>query len=255
MSKTSSMGRGIEAVLAIGARHTSGLPGGTAADIATDLGRDRSQVSRSLRTAEQEGFLARTVKRSYALDWSVFTDAQLLTERRLQSDGGTALEALAAETDEACFLGVLRGDSTVTIGESVPAGSNLVGSWLGRPYPAYCSDAGQAALWETPDAQVRSVFSKVEFIRHGPNTPAGVEEFLARRQDAWRRGYSIVDEEAEPGLYSLAVPVRDFKSDVVAALQIVGIKERLEPRREFCAAALMAQGQWLESRLGYQGRD
>src|SRR3954454_14452300 len=106
MSKTSSMGRGIEAVLAIGARHTSGLPGGTAADIATDLGRDRSQVSRSLRTAEQEGFLARTVKRSYALDWSVFTDAQLLTERRLQSDGGTALEALAAETDEACFLGV-----------------------------------------------------------------------------------------------------------------------------------------------------
>jgi DNA-binding IclR family transcriptional regulator len=253
MSKTSSMGRGIEALLAVGARQAGRPDGGTAAAIAAHLGRDRSQVSRSLRTAELEGFLGRTVKRTYALDWSVFTDAQLLAERRLQQDGGTALDALAAETDEACFLGILRGDSTVTIGESVPASSNLVGSWLGRPYPAYCSDAGQAVLWEAPDAEVHRVFSNVTFTRHGPNTPASVEEFLERRQAARGRGYSIVDEEAEPGLYSLAVPVRDFKGDVVAALQIVGIKDRLEPRREQCAAALMARGAWLESRLGYRG--
>jgi DNA-binding IclR family transcriptional regulator len=53
----------------------------------------------------------------------------------------------------------------------------------------------------------------------------------------------------------LAVPIRDFKGDVVAALQIVGIKDRLEPRREECAAALVAQGELLESRLGYQPQD
>jgi DNA-binding IclR family transcriptional regulator len=140
----------------------------------------------------------------------------------------------------------------VTIGESVPASSNLVGSWLGRPYPAYCSDAGQAVLWEASDDEVQTVFGDVDFVRHGPNTPTGVDDFLARREAARARGYTIVDEEAEPGLYSLAVPIRDFKGDVVAALQIVGIKERLEPRREACAAALVAQGQWLVSRLGHQ---
>ncbi|NUT72232.1 IclR family transcriptional regulator [Pseudarthrobacter sp. C4D7] len=253
MSKTSSMGRGIQALLAVGARQARGLPGGTAAGIAADLDRDRSQVSRSLRTGGQEGFLVRTATRTYALDWSVFTDAQLLTDRRLQADGATALEALATVTDEACFLGVLRGDSTVTICESVPPGSNLVGSWLGRPYPAYCSDAGQAVLWEATEAEVRTVFAHVDFKPHGPNTPDSVGAFLAQRDGARARGYSIVDEEAEPGLYSLAVPVRDFKGDVVAALQIVGIKERLEPRRELCGAALVEQGRWLESRLGYRG--
>jgi DNA-binding IclR family transcriptional regulator len=250
MSKTSSMGRGIMAVLAVGSRHAAGRNGGSVAEVAADLGKDRSQVSRSLRTAEQAAFLTRT-RRTYSLAWSVLTDAQLITAQRLQSDGSTALDALAAETDEACFLGVLHGDSTVTIGESVPAGSNLVGSWLGRPYPAYCSDAGQAVLWEASESHVRTVFSDLEFVRHGPNTPAGVEEFLARRDAAKIRGYSIVDEEAEPGLYSLAVPVRDFKGDVAAALQIVGIKDRLQPRRETCAAALMAHGRWLESRLGF----
>ncbi|MFJ6375981.1 IclR family transcriptional regulator [Pseudarthrobacter oxydans] len=255
MPKTSSMGRGILALFAVGARHAAGDPGGTVADIAADLGKDRSQVSRNLRGAEKEGFLQKAGQRTYSLDWSVLTDAQLLTERRLQSDGATALDTLAAGTDEACFLGVLHGDSTVTIGESVPASSNLVGSWLGRPYPAYCSDAGQAVLWEASEAEVRTVFADVAFVRHGPNTPADVDDFLARREAARKRGYSIVDEEAEPGLYSMAVPVRDFKGDVVAALQIVGIKDRLGPRRKACADALVAQGAWLEQRLGYRPLD
>ena len=251
MSKTSSMGRGIMAVLAVGARNPGGLPGGTVADIAADLSKDRSQVSRSLRTAEQEGFLARGEHRSYTLSWSLLTDAQLLTEQRLQSDGVTALEGLAGETDEGCFLGMLRGHSTVTIGERVPASSNMVGSWLGRPYPAYCSDAGQALMWEASDAEVRTVFSGVDFMRHGPNTPLDVDDFLSRLRGARARGYSIVDEEAEPGLYSLAVPIRDFKGDVVAALQVVGTKTRLEPRRELCATALLSWGKWLESALGH----
>ncbi|WP_461855634.1 IclR family transcriptional regulator [Arthrobacter sp. C152] len=244
------MGRGLMAVLAVGARHAAGRPGGSVAEIAADLEKDRSQVSRSLRTAGQEGFLARS-GRTYGLDWQFLTDAQLITANRLQTDGAAALDALSAETGEACFLGVRQGDSTVTIGESVPAGSNLVGSWLGRPYPAYCSDAGQAVLWEASEAEVSTVFSNAAFVRHGPNTPDSVEEFLARREAARIRGYSIVDEEAEPGLYSLAVPVRDFKGEVAAALQIVGIKDRLQPRRESCAAALIARGRWLESRLGY----
>ncbi|MFF4585489.1 IclR family transcriptional regulator C-terminal domain-containing protein [Streptomyces sp. NPDC001388] len=38
----------------------------------------------------------------------------------------------------------------------------------------------------------------------------------------WERAYSVVDEEAEPGLYSVAVPVRDFRDEVVAAVQVVG---------------------------------
>ena len=250
MPKTSSMGRGIMAILAVGSRTADGLPGGTVADIAADLGKDRSQVSRSLRTAQQEGFLARGDHRSYALDWSLLTDAQLLTEQRLQTDGVTALEGLAAETDEGCFLGILSGDSTVTVGERVPASSNMVGSWLGRPYPAYCSDAGQALLWEASDDEVRTVFSGVAFVRHGPKTPVDVDDFLSRLRTARARGYSIVDEEAEPGLYSLAVPIRDFKGDVVAALQTVGAKTRLEPRRESCAKALQSWGKWLESTLG-----
>ncbi|WP_115787730.1 IclR family transcriptional regulator [Arthrobacter silvisoli] len=251
MSRTSSMGRGIMAVLAAASRQAQGLPGGTVAEIAADLGKDRSQVSRSLRTAEQEGFLQRTPYRTFTPDWSVMTDALVLTRRRLATDGAAALDALSRQTDEACYLGVLSGDSTVTIAESVPDSTELVGSWIGRPYPAYCSDAGQALLWEASDDEVRGIFSRVDFVRHGPNTPVDVADFLERLAAARSRGYSVVDEAAEPGLYSLAVPVRDFKGDVVAALQIVGPKSRLEPKQQMCAEALVDKGNWLQSRLGH----
>lgn len=244
------MGRGLSAVLVAGERHARGLPGGTVAEIAADLGRDRSQVSRSLRTAEQEGFLRRTPQRTFALDWSLLTDAHLLTRRRLHTDGMLALEQLSDETDEGCFLGVLSGDSTVTVGESIPASSKMVGSWLGRPYPAYCSDAGQALFWEASDVEIRKVFAKVPFQRHGPNTPTDVEDFLSRLDAARTRGYSVVDEEAEPGLYSLAVPIRDFRGEVVAALQVVGLKSRIEPLADHHASALVARGKWLEAMLG-----
>ena len=129
------MGRGMLAILALGARHEAGLPGGTVAGIAADLDKDRSQVSRNLRTGEQEGFLGRTGERTYTLDWTTLTDAQQLTTQRLHTDGAVALDRLARDTDEGCFLGVLHGASTVTIGESVPASSNLWAHGWAGPTP------------------------------------------------------------------------------------------------------------------------
>jgi DNA-binding IclR family transcriptional regulator len=191
-----------------------------------------------------------STSRAYELSWQFYADAQRLTEQRLRTDGLTALENLVEDTGEACYLGVLSGDTTVTIGERVPVGNTIIGSWVGRPFPAYCSDAGQALLWDAPDDEVRAVFAKTQFNKHGPNTPWSIEEFLSRLMAARSRGYSIVDEEAEPGLYSVAVPIRDYRSEVVAALQVVGPKSRLEPKCESHAAALLRWSGWLENALG-----
>jgi IclR family pca regulon transcriptional regulator len=252
MPKNSSMGRVMNVNFAESARHEAGSAGATVADVAAELGKDRSQVSRGLKAALREDFLVRGERRAYALHWGLYADARALTEQRLRTDGLTALEGLVEDTGEGCFLGVLRGDSTVTVGERVPADSRMIGSWIGRPYPAYCSDAGQALLWQATDDEVRTVFSRTEFTQHGPNTPTGVEDFLDRLRAARLRGYSIVDEEAEPGLYSVAVPIHDFRGEVLAALHVVGPKSRLEPKSADCGAAVVKWGQTLEAALNGQ---
>ena len=56
----------------------------------------------------------------------------------------------------------------------------MIGSWIGRAYPAFCSDAGQAVLWDASDDEVRGVFEQTVFRSAGPNAPASVDDFLER---------------------------------------------------------------------------
>ncbi|MEU5096187.1 IclR family transcriptional regulator [Streptomyces sp. NPDC020996] len=244
----SSMGRGLDILVALAHRTAEGLRGTSVADLAREMDRDRSQLSRSLDAMAREEFAVRE-PRSVSLHWRLYADALDVTAHRLRTDGHTALEGMVGETGESCYLGVLAGDTTVTIAERVPRGSKQVGSWIGRPYPAYCSDCGQALLVDADDEEIASVFARTEFLRHGPNTPVDLDDFRRRLAATRTRGYSIVDEEAEPGLYSVAAPVRDFRGEVVAALQVVGPRTRLAPATDACADSVLRWADWLEKTL------
>jgi len=218
--------------------------------IARALERDRSQVSRTLAALAEEQLVSRGSDGGYRLAWGWYASAEQLVERRLRSEGLTILDELSRAVGEACFLGVLEGDATVTIVESVPPAARLIGSWIGRAYPAFCSDAGQAVLWDASDDEVRGVFRRTTFRSAGPYAATSVEEFLARLKDARARGYAIVAEEAEPCLYSVSAPVWDFRGEVIAGLQIVGERHRLEPRSEALGAACVDAAQRLSAVLG-----
>ena len=246
----SSVAKGLDVLAALARGARSGRRHGSVTDLARELDRDRSQLSRSLAAMTEEGFVLRDdASRAVGPHWRLYAEAQELTALRLRTDGVTALEGMAAETGESCYLGVLVGDTTVTIAERVPPGSRQLGSWIGRPYPAYCSDCGQALLVDADDEEVAAVLARTEFVRHGPGTPVDLGDFLRRLARTRERGYSIVDEEGEPGLYSVAVPVRDFRAEVVAAVQVVGPRARLAPRTEECARAAVRWGRWLENAL------
>lgn len=238
---TSSMGRGFDVLSAL-AELTARAPfHATVSEVAARLGRDRSQVSRTLASLDAHGLVVRGDDRAYRLGWGWYAAAQELTERRLRVDGLNVLDRLRDASDEACFLGVLVGDSTVTIAESIPSSSRMIGSWIGRAYPAFCSDAGQAVLWDAADDEVRAVFERTAFRSAGPKAPVSVDDFLGRLASARLRRFAIVDEEAEPGLCSVSAPVRDFRGEVVAALQVVGRRETIAPRTaelgELCVGA------------------
>lgn len=223
------MGRGMDVLSALAELTTMHPRGLNVTQIAEFLGRDRSQVSRTLAhlTSLQ---LAERTSHGYTTSPHPYAQSQALSEARLRSEGLTVLERLSTETGEACFLGELYGDSTVTIAESVPGTLGLLGSWVGRAYPAFCSDAGQAALWDASDAEIRDVLARTDFTAGGPRAAQDADEFIARLERSRKRGYSIVDEEAERGLISVAAPVFDFRGEVVAALQIVGTVTNLRDR-------------------------
>lgn len=243
------MGRGMDVVSCVAEMSAASGRGVSVQDIARALQRDRSQISRTLAALADERLVSRGPDGRYRLAWGWYASAEQLVERRLRSEGLTILDELSEAVGEACFLGVLEGDATVTIVESVPAAARLIGSWIGRAYPAFCSDAGQAVLWDASDEEVRGVFSRTKFRSAGPNAAASVDEFLERLKGSRARGYAIVAEEAEPGLYSVSAPVWDFRGEVIAGLQIVGERHRLEPRSEALGAACVEAAERLSVML------
>jgi len=249
-AERTSMGRGMDVVACVADLSAASEQGVSVQAIARALGRDRSQVSRTLAALAEERLVSRGSDGGYRLAWGWYASAEQLVERRLRSEGLTILDELSEAVGEASFLGVLEGDTTVTIVESVPPAARLIGSWIGRAYPAFCSDAGQAVLWDASDDEVRGVFSRTTFRSAGPRAAASVDEFLERLNAARARGYAIVAEEAEPGLYSVSAPVWDFRGEVVAGLQIVGERYRLEPRSEALGAAVVDAAQRLSTMLG-----
>ena len=196
----SSVAKGLDALSAL-ARASRGRTGGTAVSV-SEQARRMDATAASCRACSppwpRRNSSSATTSRAASHRLAALRGGRDLTAHRLRTDGLTALEGMAAGTGESCYLGVLVGDTTVTIAERVPPGSRQLGSWIGRPYPAYCSDCGQALLGAR-DEEVTAVFARTEFLRHGPHTPTGVDDFLRRLAETRRRGYSIDDEEAEPG--------------------------------------------------------
>ena len=53
-----------------------------------------------------------------------------------------------------------------------------------------------------------------------PKTRTAVGDIMAELDQVRRQGYALVDEELELGLRSIAVPIRNMRNEVVAAMNV-----------------------------------
>lgn len=254
--RETSTRRSLEVLLSLGSDAAIARGGLGVTRIAEMLGREKSQVSRTLKTLADFGLVDRDPDTlAYRLGWRIYALASLAGERRLLDDARPVLRRLVDDFEERAFLSVLQGADTLTIlSESSDYAVQAIG-WVGRVSPAYCTSVGQALLLDHDRPALERLFRDTEFRRLGPNTVRNVKE-LARRIDAAReRGYAIADEELELGLVSAAVPVRDGAGRIVAAVNVSAPKFRFGERLHEAGTALMTAAQDLGATLsGSQGR-
>lgn len=219
--------------------------------IAELVGREKSQISRTLKTLEACGLLTRDPESlHYRLSWEFFALAARAGDHQIVEAAPPILENLVSQLDETAYVTVLRGNEVLTIAAQDSARIVKATGTLGRVTPGYCTSAGRALLMDHDDAQIRSLFRDVELVRHGPRTVKDVEELVKRIQKGARVGVAVADEEYEPGLVGIAAPVRDTRSRIVAAVNVSGPKFRLQPRLEVACKEVAASAAALSRRLG-----
>jgi DNA-binding IclR family transcriptional regulator len=220
--------------------------------VAELIGREKSQVSRALRTLAESGLVDRDpLTLHYRLGWRFFALAARAGEQRLLAAAPPLLERLMKNFGETAHLSVLQGVEVLTVLSESPPRAVTAAGWSGRTVPVYCTSSGRALLFDRDHDALSELLSGVEFRKLGPNTVSSVGQLYERVVASRARGYALVDEEFELGLVGAAAPVRDFKGQIVAALNISAPRFRLGRRLENAGQEVKRAADELSELLGW----
>jgi DNA-binding IclR family transcriptional regulator len=200
-------------------------------DAAGLLGKEKSQVSRTLKVLAEEGFAERDPRTmEYRLGPQFLALAATAGENRLHSEAPAVLRALVRKLGEAAYLTVLAGSAAVTVLTERPGRALQAHEWIGRAAPLNCTSSGRALLLGMPGEEVTDLLSghpePLPGTERAPRTMTELQERLARERAA---GHVVAAEEYEPGLIGVAAPVSDFRGSVVAAVNVSAPAFRLAP--------------------------
>ncbi|WP_439551403.1 IclR family transcriptional regulator domain-containing protein [Falsiroseomonas sp.] len=126
-------------------------------------------------------------------------------------------ERLAAEAGGPCSAAVLDGAEIVFVAYGRPRLMLNVSTMVGSRLPAFCTALGRVLLAHLPEAACAAALRPFLVTPRTETDPARLRELVAA---ARTEGHALVEQEAELGFRSLAVPLPRQDGRVVAALNI-----------------------------------
>lgn len=143
------------------------------------------------------------------------------------------LEQMSHHSFESCWIGIcmLEDQEAVCVAHANAARLMSLDVRVGSRVPAFCTAVGQVLLANLPREEQESSIAQTRFVRytkHTVSTAARLRHVLSLVE---RNGYAVVDHELEIGVCALAVPIRDLSGEVVAALGVAALSQRVSSEK------------------------
>lgn len=195
------------------------------ADIAKELGFDRTTTHRYATTLVALRYLEQNAARKYLLSpraWDVgLALLDSLAVRRLAREH---LRGLRARTGYTVTLGVLDEGQVLCVDRwhGVRQGQYVidVGLGLGTRGPVHCSAAGKALLARLPVAEQSKLISRLRLERRARNTITRRRDLLAELERIAASGLALEEEELVVGRRALGAAVLDEEGCLAAAVEL-----------------------------------
>lgn len=122
---------------------------------------------------------------------------------------------------------------------------------IGGRKPAYCTAMGRVLLAGMPDDCVRDVLAMSNIQKKTETTEISIEGLMAEVRRTREQGYALIDQELEPGLVAVAVPIRNLRGETLAAINICGhtIQTSLEKLTSVCLPEALRTAKLITARL------
>jgi IclR family pca regulon transcriptional regulator len=182
----------------------------------------RAAVRRCLYTLAKLGYVATEDGRSYALRPRILALGHAyLSSTPLVTAVQPLLDQLSSLLHESSSMAVLEADEILYVARSSTTTRLMsIDLGIGSRLPAYCTSMGRVLLAGLLPADLDAYLSHVKLTKLTHRTVSEPAELKTVLNAVRRAGFSIVDQELEIGLRSIAVPVTDPSGKVVAAINV-----------------------------------
>lgn len=200
----------------------------TVSQISAKTGFSRAAVRRCLYTLGKLGFAASDDSRHFHLRPRVLAlGHSYISSMPLAATAQPILENVSHILHESCSIATLDRTEIIYIARANVTRIMSIDLGVGSRLPAFCTSMGRVLMAELPPEKLDEFLARVEFKPYTERTVVNAEKLRQVLRLVQRNGYSIVDQELESGLRSMAVPIRDSGGRVVAALNVGAHAQRV----------------------------
>jgi IclR family pca regulon transcriptional regulator len=195
-------------------------PSMTLSQAATATGLSRATARRILRTLTQLGYIEQN-GRQFSLSSSILKlgFAYLATQSWIEK-ATPLMRQLGEQFHESCSAAILEDVEIVYVAR-FPAGRIMSATLaVGTRLPAFHTALGRVQLGFLDGAEIWRRLRSLRIDPYTPSTIIDIQALFDRVVEDHAQGFSIVDEELERGLRSIAVPILDRSGQAFAALDL-----------------------------------
>ena|SRR6202790_2140050 len=200
----------------------------TISQLSVKTGLSRAAVRRCLYTLAKLGFAGSDDGRHFylgprilALGYSYIASMPLATAAQ------PVLERVSHELHESCSISTLDRSDIIYVARANVTRIMSIDLGVGSRLPAFCTSMGRILLATLPEEALEAYLTQTELKRFTERTITAVEKLRQVLRLVSRNGYSIVDQELELGLRSMAVPIQNPNGKIVAALNVGAHAQRV----------------------------
>ncbi|RBW70951.1 IclR family transcriptional regulator [Bacillus taeanensis] len=223
-------------------------------EISSRMALNKSTVHSLLKTLQMHGYIDQdTETGKYKLGMKLFERGNVVIHSLdLRSIARKHLVNLSNETGHTLHLVVLSGKEGVYIDKVEGISATIVYSRIGRRIPLHSSGVGKALIAYKREHELHDILKGYEYIQQTEKTITNEEDFRKELANVRNNGFAVDNEENEPGVCCVAVPIYDHLGEVAAAISLsMPTPRATEEERSEVITRLKEAAMKISNELGY----
>jgi IclR family transcriptional regulator, KDG regulon repressor len=227
----------------------------TITEISKRMNLHKSTVHSLLKTLQKQRYISQSEESGkYRLGMKLFERGNMvLSQLDLRNVSRKHLERLSATTNLTVHLVILDGQEGVYIDKVEGSGVTVLYSRIGRRVPIHTSAVGKSLISTKTDAELDQFLKNYQYTKLTANSISSKEELLEEINHVRLAGYSIDNEENEPGIVCFAVPIKDYSGKVIAGISMSMPASKVdEEKQKYNVEILKECSRNISQDLGYE---